>query len=174
MHVQWHSMCSIALGCLHNDVSFQIMEAASRVNLEIIEEKVPTIEEAKSFEVFANDDDKKTPEEPIVEVVTMAKSETVESEKPLAKEEKALVDVTIELNTSEIEKELDKTEDHNPFSHQNQSLKYLKRSCNNRKTELTSNVPAVDVVKKEPGSAADEEDKPKEESQDVTLTVTTD
>ena len=43
-----------------NNVLFQIKKVASRVNLEIIEEKVPTIEEAKSFEVIANDDDKDT------------------------------------------------------------------------------------------------------------------
>ena len=153
------------------------MEAASRVNLEIIEEKVPMIEEAKSFEVIANDDDKKTPEEPIVEVATMAKSETVESEKPLAKEEKALVDVTIEVNTSEHEKELDKTEDHKPqeepFQPSEPKPQIFKEELQQKETELTSDVPTVEVVKEEPGSAADE-DKPKEESQDVTLTVTTD
>ena len=167
----------IALGCLHNDVSFQIMEAASQVNLEIIEEKVPTIEEAKLFEVIANDDDKKTPEEPIVEVATMTKSEMVESEKPLAKEEKALVDVTIELNMSEHEKELDKTEDHKPqeepFQPSEPKPQIFKEELQQKETELTSDVPTVDVVKEESGSAADE-DKPKEESQDVTLTVTTD
>ena len=58
--------------CLHDDVSFQIMEAASQVNLQIMEEKVPTIEEVKSLEVYncrcsyktTNDDNKKKSEEP--------------------------------------------------------------------------------------------------------------
>ena len=122
----------------------------------------------------------KTPEEPIVEVVTMAKSEMVEGEKPPAKEEKALVDVTIKVNMSEHEKELDKTEDHKPqeepFQPSEQKPQIFKEELQQKETELTSDVPTVDVVKEEPGSAADEEDKSKEESQDVTLslTVTTD
>lgn len=108
------------------------MEAATRVNLEIIEEKVPTIEEAKSLEVIvdvsktgASDSEKKTGEEkppsdgkkteeqsteakktdePVTEVIAKVESEVVESGKPLE-----------ELKVSEASAEPDK--DDKPMEH---------------------------------------------------------
>ena len=84
------------------------MEAATRVNLQIIEEKVPTIEEAKSLEAIVDvaktlsyDEGKKADEpsteakksdQPAVEVVVAVKSEVVESEKPLEEEKKVAVE----------------------------------------------------------------------------------